>query len=573
MISFPARRRGNRNSSWPRNPTRDVSSSAGSFPRQHGSDHRRLAASGIIPALFLVAAAAGGLAAWNSGHHRSRQAEESGATALVRRGPLEVCIVERGELSSANNLTLRCQVEGGSAGTLLKLVNEGSWVEEGEVVAVLDSSQYEEAATLQQIRCITADALLKTAEGKAAIQKLVNENNIAAAELKLQLAQLDLEKYLDGEFVQQSKQIEGDIRLARENLEAAIQQLNHTEQLLRKGYASTKQFDADKVGVTKAQLAFDLATEKLKILQQFSHRRNFTEKSTLAENAARDLDRAKLQADRALAQCNVEVLARNRLQTIESNRMKRIQRQIAACVIRAPRSGIAIHANNPDGTRSSTTPLVYEGVTLREGQPVIELPDLDNMQVRARIHESKILSVRKGLPVTIHLDAHADNVFHGIVEYVSLMPQSAGFPNYNLKEYPAVIRVTDPSYSLKPGMTAQVRILVERLESVLQVPLQACVERGGRYFAWLMTADRSVDRREVKIGRSSDSAVEIIDGLCEGEEVVCNPRTRLPEAVAQLEQEVPEQARPTFIDPTFADPARIRQRTARRRHRHRWFAG
>lgn len=482
----------------------------------------------------------------------SRDAGSSAVTTIVRRGPLDVSIIERGQLDSANNLTLRCKIEGGGMSTLLRIVEDGSWVEQDQIVAELDASRLEDQATLQKIRLISIEALLKTAEGKAEIQKLVNENSIAAAELRLQLAKLDLQKFTDGEYVQQSKIVEGEITIATENLKAARQRVADTEELLRKGYSTTKQLEADKVGVTKSELALQLAQSKQRILKEFSYQRGLTEKKALAENAERDLERVKMQAQRAMAQCNIEVLARRRVTKIQQNYLKRINRQIAACVIRAPRSGIAVHANNPNGTRSSIEPLVYEGAWIREGQPVIQMPDLSQMLVRARIHESRILNVSEGAPVSIQVDAVEGESFRGVVEYISLMPQSAGFPNYDLKEYPAVIKVTDPSAALKPGMTAEVRILVERLESVLQVPVQACVERGGRYFAWLLEADRQFARREVKVGRSNESALEIVDGLCEGEEVVCNPRMLLPDEIAQLEQEVPEEIKPPTPEPSPA---------------------
>jgi multidrug efflux pump subunit AcrA (membrane-fusion protein) len=186
------------------------------------------------------------------------------------------------------------------------------------------------------------------------------------------------------------------------------------------------------------------------------------------------------------------LLARKRSHFIENERYKKMLAQIAACTIRSPRAGLVVYANTLEGGRSAMTPLIFEGATVRERQPVIHLPDLTHMQVNARVHETKVTMLSEGLDVAVHVDACGEETYHGIVDQVALVPNSASWPNVNLKEYMTTIRLTDDVgklSTLKPGMTAEVEILVDRLESVLQTPIQSCVERGGRYFAWVQEDD------------------------------------------------------------------------------------
>jgi hypothetical protein len=149
--------------------------------------------------------------------------------------------------------------------------------------------------------------------------------------------------------------------------------------------------------------------------------------------------------------------------------------------------------------------------------------------------------VREGLPATIHLDAKAGEVFHGEVSMVSLVSVSGNWPNTNLKEYITHIKLTDSVEKvsqLKPGSTAEVEILIDRLKDVLQLPVQSFVERGGRYFAWVLVDDK-LSRREVKIGKSNEQVTEILEGLALGDRVAQTPRTVLPKEIAQLEEDVP----------------------------------
>ncbi|MFN0053094.1 MAG: hypothetical protein ACKV0T_12990, partial [Planctomycetales bacterium] len=167
-----------------------------------------------------------------------------------------------------------------------------------------------------------------------------------------------------------------------------------------------------------------------------------------------------------------------------------------------------------------------------------------------RIHESKIDMVREQLPATIRVDALPGETFHGVVNMVSLVPMSGNWPNINLKEYVTFIKIEDETSkvsSLKPGLTAEVEILIDRIASTLQAPITGFVERGGRQFAWVLVDNRPV-RREVKIGKSNESTTQVLEdeslygkgeGLKEGDKVVLNPRTTLPKEITLLEDEIP----------------------------------
>jgi hypothetical protein len=79
---------------------------------------------------------------------------------------------------------------------------------------------------------------------------------------------------------------------------------------------------------------------------------------------------------------------------------------------------------------------------------------------------------------------------------------------------------------LKPGMSAEVTILLDRVEHpVLTVPLQAVLDPEDTdkpYTVYVKTPD-GVERRPVVLGLNNDKVVEVKDGLEEGDEVVMNP--------------------------------------------------
>ena len=70
-------------------------------------------------------------------------------------------------------------------------------------------------------------------------------------------------------------------------------------------------------------------------------------------------------------------------------------------------------------------------------------------------------------------------------------------------------------------MTAEVKIRVEEIPNVLQVPVQAMIEHGSKHYCVVPHGDGFL-AREVKIGSTNDKMVVILEGLEEGEDVVLN---------------------------------------------------
>lgn len=511
------------------------------------SARRGAAAWAVLYLVVIPAALVGSVVVWRQVVELFRPRPVVLDTVSVKRGPFDVRITERGELESGRNVTLRCQVEGGSGTTILKLAEEGTRVEKDEVLIELDSSRLQAEATKAHIRLESAVAALKSAQTRSIVQTLRNESNIAAAELRLMIAKLDLQKYLNGDFVIRRTKILSDLQFAEENLQGAHDRTGQTSRLLSMGYANSDELVANRLGETKARIAFEIADMKRRLFFQFTHKRDLAEREANVRRWTAEADRVKLRAQAATTQREVDLLARRRTETIERQRYEKLQNQIAACTIRTPCAGTVVYANSANSGRASPEPLIYEGAKVRERQPLVHLPDVTHMQVQARIHESKVLQLREGLTAEIHLDSRAGESFHGIVEKVADVPLSASWPRMDLKEYATVIRITDEPEkvaTLKPGQTAEVDILADRLASVLQLPIQAVVHRGGRYFAWVTLPEHEPDRREVRVGRANEQAMEVIEGVVEGDEVVLNPRLSLPEAVALLQQDIPDPVEP-----------------------------
>lgn len=416
--------------------------------------------------------------------------ESAALTHSVSRERLLVTVTEDGNVESASNVDVKCQVAGGA--TILWIVEDGKLVEEGEVLVRLDDSNLLEQVNTQKI-----------AYEKAMAAKIQAEEDFEAAKIAVR-------EYAEGTFVKELQDVEAQITIALENLRSSENLLEHTERMARKGFATPLQLEADQFAVRRSQLELDSARTAKKVLEEFTK--------------PKMLKQLESTRDAAAARARSEMAAFE----LEKARLERLEAQLKNCVITAPQQGMVVYANDASRSRfgGNTTPQVEEGATVREQQALIRLPDLSNMQVKVTVHETKVDQIRPGMPARIVIQ---DRQLTGTVVSVANQPEPTSFFSANVKEYATIVKVDGTTQDLKPGMTAEVEILIADLPDVLTLPVAAVVEQRGKFYAWVQTPN-GPDRRPLVLGMTNDKVVEIKDGVLEGENVLLNPRALVDEA-------------------------------------------
>lgn len=388
----------------------------------------------------------------------------------------------------------------------------------------------------QQILVTQAKADLAKARENVEIQKRQNDSDVAAASLAWELARLDLESFKEGQSKAEVNRLRGEVLIAQEDLAQKIETYEFFKRIAKKGYKTQNELESARIAVTKAENELNVKKGELEVLQKYTNRRTLRELEEMADEGGRELDRVRRSGLAALAQFEAELKARELTYEVEVAKLERLNQQIAACKLYAPQDGQVVYAN--ESRRRSEPTVIEAGATVRERQTIINLPDLTQMKVDARIHESKISQVRTGLDVIVRVDAVPNEIYHGVIDSVSSVPVSGSWPNTDLKEYEAIVRIIDSLekvQKLKPGLTASIEIIVqERDEPVLQIPVQSVVTVGEKDFAYVLTAD-GPQRRELHIGASNDTAMEVLDGVREGERVIMNPRSSFADEIAELE--------------------------------------
>ncbi|MGC1275569.1 MAG: efflux RND transporter periplasmic adaptor subunit, partial [Planctomycetaceae bacterium] len=288
--------------------------------------------------------------------------------------------------------------------------------------------------------------------------------------------------------------------------------------------------------MTKAEIDLAAAKDKLRVLVDYTRHRTIRELTEKAAEAIRARERVERQGIATLAQFDADAKAAELTLKVEQEKLQRAETQIANSKLYAPQAGEVVYVKEED-RRGDGSSVIMEGASIRERQELIKLPDLSQMKVDARIHESLISRIREGLPVRIRVDAVPGVIFTGKVLSISSVPLSSDWMRPDLREYECVVSVDytpGKDVTLKPGLTAEVEIIVQERDGVLQIPFQSIVSVGPSKYAFVLTPT-GPERRLLETAAANDTHVEILDGVAEDEKVILNPRTHFADELAELE--------------------------------------
>ena len=178
----------------------------------------------------------------------------------------------------------------------------------------------------------------------------------------------------------------------------------------------------------------------------------------------------------------------------------------------APRSGVILEKFVEEGT------VIPAGTAaLASGTGIVSIADITEMYVTAEVDEVDIARVAIDQPVAIevetlpnaHITGHVDKVF----------PQ--GTEEANVVYFQVRIQIDRLHPKLRPGMTADVTILIAEREDALLVPDAAIDRSGGQTVVQVLEQEGAEPvEREVEVGVTDYEQTEIISGLKAGEQVV-----------------------------------------------------
>ena len=415
----------------------------------------------------------------------------------VRRGSLVPQSRSPGRLESGHVENIYSEVEGKT--TIVRLVEDGARVKQGDVIAQLDHATQRDLALVEQ-------PVLRSAQAAVERQRMA-----------LEVAEIALKEYVDGVVPQELATLDAAIADANAEAASAGRQRDRLEaaQKLMKAALDKRGLDFLSPSDILAQIDLDQRIEnngrrqdqaKLALTQAVDKKRLF-EKFTRPKTEKQ----LQVEIDRAKADM---VVAAQAFQ-LEQSRQKKLEQQIAACQVKAPFDGIVVYSETTGRNA------IEEGAQVREHQRLFQIVDMSSpLVVQTKVEEMNVDRFQAGTPAKIAVHAFPGREWTGTVESIAHLPDPTAIFSDKRKLYSTVIRLDAPAPELRRGLTADVVIPLGKRDNVLIVPRDAVrFDRGGWGRVRRKNARGEFEEVKVQIGDMSDEWVEITAGLTPGETV------------------------------------------------------
>lgn len=437
---------------------------------------------------------------------------------LVAPQSFKVLLKEKGELKAAKSTDVKCEVEGKS--TIISLIDEGTPVKEGDLLVELASNEIDDRIQKEELSESNAVTAYEAAKAELDIQRDQNASNIRKGILQIELKQLELDKYEKGDWSQKVKDAEIAIEQATITLQRRTQDFNASSELLEKKYITQTEFDEDEFNFKKAQWEVDKTKKALEVLEQYTHVAELRQKASDLEEATKELDRIKKNADAEETKKLRAVEGKEKELALTRDQLTRLRTQKEKSKIYAPTQGFVVYYAEGGGRwMMSNEGQIKEGATVHEQQILMQLPDTTTMTASIRVHEAKTDKLRLGQSVGVTVEGLPGKQFTGKVTKIAALADSqSGWLNPDLKEYETEITLDPTDEVLKPGVTAHVEILVEDVDEKLAVPVQAIYTKGPQRYVFKDSL-AGAKYTPIELGAIGTEWAEVRSGLEPGEKI------------------------------------------------------
>lgn len=359
-----------------------------------------------ILGVFLVLAAAGS-GAWF--YAQGRGSTPKFRTAKTERGPLTATVSATGTLNAVVTVQVGSQV----SGQIKELFADfNSQVKRNQLVARIDPEIF-------QARVAQAKAQLEAAKATVLNQRAAVEKaraDVANAQAALAVARAQTAK-------------------AQVAVLDSRRDLGRKRDLKQKGFIAQADEDA-------AQAAYDSAVAQAD--------------STKAQEDAQASMIRSAEAQLRVVEAMLQTAAANVVQ--QEAALKQSQVDLDHTEIRAPVDGVVVSRTVDVGQTVAASLQAPTLFTIAQ--------DLTDMEVDTNVDEADVGRIRVGLRATFTVDAFRGQTFSGEVMQVRKAPQTV----QNVVTYNVVVSARNPDGRLLPGMTANVRLVVDQKGNILKVP-------------------------------------------------------------------------------------------------------
>jgi len=344
--------------------------------------------------------------------------------------------------------------------------------------------------------------------------KILGDNDLRLWSMKIVDLAQDGKSVKKGDFIVQldANQVVEGMRELRQRLEKEVADLNNAK------IDSAVKLNEKREAIKNALL--DLEYNKIDLEQSKYESEAYQRKAQMTYQKAEN-EIARKRRDYILEQNKLKTRVQRSEERVENSneKLEKFQLAMQSTRITAPEDGIVIFGKSWEGKKFSKDDNVY---TYEFAPAIATLPDMSSVISEIYVKEIDIAKIKVGDSVRVTFDALEGTTIMGSIKNIARMGED--HKDFDMKVFSVTIQLDHSDEGLKPAMTSNNDIIIDKSDDAISVPL-ACVFSGnGSKYVYMKTAGGIV-KQPVITGFENQESVRIKDGLNEGDLILLEPPT------------------------------------------------
>ncbi len=434
----------------------------------------------------------------------------------VKEAPFEIKVELEGIFEARKASEITVEPKAWSDLTLIEALPHGTEVKKGDVIARFDTEKLKKEIEDLEVNAPLAEHSLITAEAELDTLEKMTPLELESSRRGKMHAEENLAYFEDVTLPMQKKDATEGMKRYVQNLAYAQEELNQLKKMYE---ADDMTEETEEIILQRAQNQVDAATWSLEQAKARTDRVLNT--SIPRDHEAKKHELEKTQVNwRASEKTMRDALEKKRLDVAKARRdhekaaekLAEMREDLKSLTVNAPHDGIVYYGAALRGkwiTGAVIEKKLVPGGKVMPKEVILTLVDPAKQQIRASVPEAKLKNLEPGIEGMAHPAWDADAKAKTKLESLAYVP-------FADKTFDSVFSTPlSGKDQIYPGMGAKIALEVYKNEKALAVPKSAVKKEGNGHVVIL----KDGKKRKVKVGKSSGTQTEILEGLKVGDEV------------------------------------------------------
>ncbi|MDF7799503.1 HlyD family efflux transporter periplasmic adaptor subunit [Pontiellaceae bacterium B1224] len=457
-----------------------------------------------------------------------KETEQPDQVYEVVRGDFNIVITVNGVLDAVKRYIVSAPSISKQGLDIIYAVPDQTVLKKGDLIVEFSDESYLDELEDQSIKIEEAEKNLMILQQDYQMKIAEIVSSIKSATDSHRISVEAYEKYVKEDAPLAKTTFQKELATARENVENEEENLaalkaNLLSASMGDEEASQKlegEVETSEKKIEDLESAKEKASYNLRMFKQYTFPQQARKLEQAQVKAEMDLKNELVKSAAQRVQLEGKIQTQTRLLSSLVQQKNDLISNIEMLKVTAPVDGTISYGDPNPRRRSQEQKEIIVGANMNRNEVIGSIPDMSQLIVNVDIPEISRSKISQGTRAEMRIKAFPNLHLSGVVDRIADMASNLQYwDRGSPKIYPTVISLDQNDAILRPGMTVEVDMISEIISDVIYVPVEALYVKEGNIYCNLKKSV-STEERQVTIGRSSSSYVEILEGLKEGDHVL-----------------------------------------------------